>query len=254
MQGVCHRGRIICIIRVDLTVSIRIGIFFYFRKPISVYKKLNDYTKAEAEYKQAISLNSKFEEAYIALAGLLSDMDRVPDAVNTYNAVLAFEPNSAKANFGLGKIYYDQKKYDKALPLLENAVKTEPDYVLAYNVLGLTYKGLRRYDEAVSAFEKAISNERRRTSKGSYYYYMGETLLVMKKYNQAEEAFTNAINSTRSNTIKAGSNFHLGEVFRDTGQKQKALQYFQIAAKNSSWKQAAEYEIDIIKNPDKYVN
>ena len=133
-------------------------------------------------------------------------------------------------------------------------MKTEPDYVLAYNVLGLTYKGLRRYDEAVSAFEKAISNERRRTSKGSYYYYMGETLLVMKKYNQAEEAFTNAINSTRSNTIKAGSNFHLGEVFRDTGQKQKALQYFQIAAKNSSWKQAAEYEIDIIKNPDKYVN
>ena len=78
--------------------------------------------------------------------------------------------------------------------------------------------------------------------------------MLEKKYNQAENAFNEALNMTRSAIKKAGANFNLGKIYQSTGQNQKAKIYFQKAAKNSAWKQAAEYEIDIINNPEKYVN
>ena len=57
---------------------------------------------------------------------------------------------------------------------------------------------------------------------------------------------------TRSGSIRAASNFYLGEAYKLKGQGQKALSYYEAASKSSQWKRAAEYEIDIIKNPDKY--
>lgn len=218
------------------------------------YKKLSDYKNAEIQFKKAISINSKFEKAYIALANLQADSDRQTDAINTFKAVLAFNANSPRANYGLGKIYYDQKKYSLALPLLEKATQAQPKYSLAHNVKGLTLKALRKFSEAEIAFQKAIDTEKRRTSKGSYYYNLGEALMSAKKYNQAIQAFTNTIKMTRSSSRKAGANFNLGKIYTRTGQKEKAKEYFKLAAKNSSWKQAAEYEIDIIQNGDKYVN
>ncbi|MEJ2544801.1 MAG: tetratricopeptide repeat protein [Calditrichaceae bacterium] len=218
------------------------------------YKKVSDYNNAEAQFKAAISKNSKFETAYVALANLQSEMDRKTDAINTFKAVLAFEPNSARGNFGLGKIYFDQKKYSAALPLLEKATQAEPQYSLAFSVKGLTLKELRRYEEAEAALQSAIDTERRRTSKGSYYYYLGEVLMAEKKYNQAISAFNNAIKMTRSSIKKGGANFNIGKIYQSMGQNTTARKYFVQAAKNSSWKQAAEYEIDIIDNPDKYSN
>jgi tetratricopeptide (TPR) repeat protein len=218
------------------------------------YKKLSDYKNAEIQFKEAIRKDSKFETAYIALANLQSESDRNTDAINTFSAVLAFNPKSAKANYGLGKIYFDQKKYTNALPHLEKATQADPTYSLAFSVKGLTLKALRKYDEAEKAFQSAIDTERKRTSKGSYYYYLGEVLILEKKYNQAEDAFNNALKMTTSSIKKAGAYFNLGKIYQSTGQNQKAIEYFNMAAKNSAWKQAAEYEIDIIRNPDKYLN
>ena len=218
------------------------------------YRKLNDFKNAEIQYKEAIKKDSKFETAYVALANLQRDSDRITDATNTFEATLVINPESPKANYGLGKIYYDQKKFSDALPYLEQATKGDAKYSLAFNVKGLTLKELRRYDEAENAMQKAIDAEKRRASKGNYYYDLGEILMLAKKYNPAVDALNNAIKMSKSRSRKAGANFNLGKIYQALGQKQKALKYYREAAKNNSWKQAAEYEIDIILNPDKYVN
>ena len=57
---------------------------------------------------------------------------------------------------------------------------------------------------------------------------------------------------SRNAMIIAGANFYLGDAYKHKGQKQKALQYYEKAAKHRVWKQPAEYEIDMIKHPDKY--
>jgi len=97
------------------------------------YRKLNNFPEAEKEFKKAISLDSKFEKSYIALANLQSAADRSSDATNTFNAVISFNENSPRANYGLGKIYYDQKKYTQSHPAREKAVQVQGTYVFGNN-------------------------------------------------------------------------------------------------------------------------
>ncbi|MGD9898224.1 MAG: tetratricopeptide repeat protein [Calditrichaceae bacterium] len=216
------------------------------------YKKTGQYDKAENSYRQAIKLDSQFEKAYIALAYLQSALQKDADAMNTYKAVLAFNETSSEANFGLGKLLFDQKENRDAVRYLEKSVKSDPTYSLGFNVLGLAYQNLREFDKSVDAFENAIKTEKKRIKQGDYYYRLGVVYLAMKKYNQAEEALNTAVGLSTSSTIKAGANFNLAEVYKGTGQTQKAIQYYKMAASDRSWKQAAEYEIEILTNPDKY--
>lgn len=218
------------------------------------YKKLNDFGKAEQEYKKTIDLDSKFEKAYVALGNIQALSDRKAEAINTYNAVLAINENNYKANFALGKVYFDKKEYKKALPFLKKAVTVKKKYVLAHTVLGLTYKNLKKLDEAAKEFDLAITYEKRSSKKGTYYFRKGEILLDAKKYKAAEKALLNALKLSRSSSIKAGASFYLGEVYRLTGRKTKALKYYAKAAKNRKWKKSADYQVDLLKHPDKYVN
>ncbi len=218
------------------------------------HKKLNQYNEAEVEFKKAIDLNNQFEKAYLALADLQTDADRKTDAINTFSAVLSFNEDSYKAHFGLGRVYYEQQKYSQAIKHLQKSAELDPKYVYAWNYLGLTLKQMGRLEEAATAFQQAIDNEQRRLQTGNYYYFLGQVQLDRGNYKSAEQALLEALKISRSSRVKAGSNFYLGEVYKKTGQTQKALLSFQKAANNSAWKQAAEYEIDLIKNPDKYVN
>ncbi|KAA3617219.1 MAG: tetratricopeptide repeat protein [Calditrichaeota bacterium] len=218
------------------------------------YQKTTKYSEAENAYKNAIKLDSKFEKAYISLAKLQSKIDKTSEAINTYKAVLAFNPTSSKANFGLGKIYYQQKVWEKALKFSNASIESNGKYAPAHNILGLTYAGLKRHSKAAEAFENAIANTsaKQKQLKGTYYYRLGEAYVNAKNYTKAEDALKKAISSTRRSNVKAACNFNLGIVYKNKGQSQKALKHFREAAKNRSWKQSAEYEIDIILNPDKY--
>jgi len=217
------------------------------------YKKKNNFSAAEKEYRQAIKLNSKFEKAYEALGNLHAQSANTSEAINTFNALLVINANNAKANFGLGKIYYDQKKYTDAADKLEKAVATQSKYVAAHNILGMTYKNMRKFSNSVTAFESAIKYEKKNSKKGTYYYQLGQVQIEAKQYKAAEAALLNALKFSRNSSVVAGSNFYLGEVYKLTNRNQKALKFFERATKNNRWKQAAEYEIDLIKNPDKYV-
>jgi tetratricopeptide (TPR) repeat protein len=166
---------------------------------------------------------------------------------------LGFNENSEDANFGIGKIYFDQKNYQQAEQYLEKAVQIDANFATALNVLGLNYDQLKKYPEAADAFQKAINAEKRKTRQGEYYYRLGTVLIKSKQFNQAEEALNTALQLSKSSSIQAGANFHLGLVFKETGQKQKAKQFFLKAAQNRTWKKSADYEVDLIDNPDKYV-
>jgi tetratricopeptide (TPR) repeat protein len=210
------------------------------------------YREAENSYKKAIEINSKFDRAFIALGNLQTEMENYDEGLNTFNAVLAFDDKSAKANFGVGNVYYKQKKYSQAIPYLQKAVEVDTDYDHAYNVLGLCLMQENQLSEAAEAFNKAIESTRRNSRKGSYYYRLGGIQAKLKRYKEAEQAYLNALKFSKSQNILGGANFGLGETYKNLGQTQKALEYFRKASRNRTWKASADYEIDMILNPDKY--
>ncbi|MCB0288579.1 MAG: tetratricopeptide repeat protein, partial [Calditrichaeota bacterium] len=84
------------------------------------------------------------------------------------------------------------------------------------------------------------------------YYRLGDALLQAGKLADAEGAYQNSLTNVRKSTVRAGANFGLGEVYKKQGKSSLAMKHFTEAAKDRNWKQAAEHEIEILKNPEKY--
>lgn len=216
-------------------------------------RRLSANVEAMTSFKKAIEIESKFENAYIALGNLQTSLEDFSSAINTFNAVLSFNEKSSKAYYGSGNVFYKQKDYKQAIDRLKKAVEIDPDYALAWNILGLSQVKANALSDAVNSFQSAIKASKKNSRKGSNYYRLGDTFLKLKKYKDAESAFLNALKFSKSQSIVGGSNFLLGEVYKFLGQKTKAIQYYKKASKNRSWKASADYEIDLLENPDKYV-
>ncbi|MBN2424707.1 MAG: tetratricopeptide repeat protein [Calditrichaceae bacterium] len=218
------------------------------------YKSLNNFSAAEKEYKKAIEIDRKFSPAFIGLGKLQAQQGKNMEALNTFKAILTYDEKDYKAQYEAGKVLYEMKQYSEAEKYLAKSVAIQPDYVYALNLLGLTYKELNNFDKAVEAMKNAVKNEKKAANKADYQFRLGQVYLEMRSYKAAEEVFLQALKNTRKNAIKSAANFYLGETYKKMGRSAEAVRYYSEASKTSQWKQAAEYEIDLIKNPDKYSN
>ena len=215
-------------------------------------RKLEKNGEAETNFKKAIGINPKFENAFVALGNLQSDVGNYDDAINSFNGVLAFNTESAKANFGLGNVYYERKEYTQAIPVLKKATELDPKYDSAFNLLGISLEQTNQLADAVSAFDAAIKVTKNNDRRGSFYFRLGGIQVKLDRYKDAESSYLNALKYSRKQNVLGGANFGLGEVYKKLGNNQKALEYFRTAARDRKWKASADYEIDMILNPDKY--
>ena len=77
--------------------------------------------------------------------------------ISMFKQVLEIDPVDQVANFGLGSVYYDLKRYDEALSPLQTVVKEYNDYSAAYVLLGKTMEKLLRKEEAIEVYRKGIA-------------------------------------------------------------------------------------------------
>lgn len=89
----------------------------------NVYRDLGDYTKAEAEYRRAMELNSKLTTPYSNLASIYQ---------------------------------YNLGKPDTALAIYESGIKSVPEYIDFYNSIALLYEQQGLKDKAIDAFKRAL--------------------------------------------------------------------------------------------------
>jgi tetratricopeptide (TPR) repeat protein len=218
------------------------------------YKRKRDYVTAEKNYQLAIDKDPQYVKAYTALGLLQLQLAKYVEAINTFQAALNIDPSEVKALTGIGDAYFKQRKYETALGYYETAVQSDATYAKAWDGMGTTLQELGRNVDAVDALSNALENEKKASEKDDTYLRLGNSYKALSNYNKAEEAYKNCINTTRNSNIRAAANFGLGEIYKSRGQKQTALAYFEKASQDRNWQQSALYEIDMIKNADKYTH
>ena len=125
-----------------------------------LYMKKGWIEKAEEEQKQATLLGYKYgrkESDPKEMEALRQKAEAGRRAkIEMFQKVLEIDPQDEIANFGLGKLYWEQKRYAAARGHLEKVVAGNPNYSAAYDVLGKSLVGLNEKDEAKRVLTKGI--------------------------------------------------------------------------------------------------
>ncbi len=79
-----------------------------------------------------------------------------PDAIRWLERSVAEAPNQAEAAYYLGRAYYVQNVFEKAIAAFKQALNLDPSYLKAENNLGLAFEATNQPDKAEIAYRKAI--------------------------------------------------------------------------------------------------
>jgi tetratricopeptide (TPR) repeat protein len=146
--------------------------------------------EAEMSYKQAISCNSHFAEAYSNLGIVFQNMDRLGDAEESCRKAIALNPNFAEAFYNLGNILKELGNLNNAEESFKKAIALNQDYTDAYINLGNTLKDMRRWEEAEESYIEAVSLN---PDLAEAHYNLGVIQILLNRLKEAESAFTVAI-------------------------------------------------------------
>jgi tetratricopeptide (TPR) repeat protein len=113
-------------------------------------------------------------------------LENYDKAITSFLKCIKTDPSNASAMYELAGIYYVQKKYTDAMPLVEKAVKLEPSndwYQLLY--ANMLINALR-YKEATAIYAKLAKAN---PANLEYYYNWAEGCIYMGKYQEAIDVY-----------------------------------------------------------------
>ena len=107
-------------------------------------------------YREAISLDPSYADAYYNFAQVCSDVLRFDLAELAYKNYLKFQPNEVTAIHDLGVVLHRQGKYDAAIRQYRRALELNPNLSQAHYNLGNVYYALKKEDLAIQEWDRAI--------------------------------------------------------------------------------------------------
>ncbi len=119
----------------------------------------NDLNGALTQLDRHLTENPKDRDGRFLKGILLTEMRRLPEAIEIFTALTRDEPKLPEPYNNLAVIYAAQGRFDKAREALELAIKTHPSYSVAHENLGDLYAKL-----ASMAYDKALELDRTNTT------------------------------------------------------------------------------------------
>ena len=92
---------------------------------------------------------------------MLYDLNRLDEALASYDRALEIQPRHAQAHLGRGNVLHKLKRYDDALAAYQGALALRPDQAESHYGLGNVLYQLMRRDEALAAYDKALGAQAR---------------------------------------------------------------------------------------------
>lgn len=154
------------------------------------YLEQGEYAAAIDAYRNAVSLDPEYLNAWISLAYAYAQSNRMDDAADAYEHAIAIEPDNIPALKGLSYIYSMLGKDEEALRTIDRAVEINPSDPLSWLQKGLTLSALGRVNESVPVYRKVLE-----LSPDNYdaWLCMGMDYFSAGEYQSALDAFEHAL-------------------------------------------------------------
>lgn len=154
------------------------------------YLEQGEYTAAIDAYRNAVSLDPEYLNAWISLAYAYAQSNKMDDAADAYEHAIAIAPDNIPALKGLSYIYSRLGKDQDALRTIDHAVELNPSDPLSWLQKGLTLSALGRVNESVPVYRKVLE-----LSPDNYdaWLCMGIDYFSAGEYQSALDAFDHAL-------------------------------------------------------------
>src|SRR6266480_3310869 len=100
------------------------------------------------ETNHVLAQTNDFEHQYQAAQRALAE-GRYSDAEQAYEALRGTNPAIAEVHANLGLIYFQEKKFEQAIPELRQALKLKPSLTNSAALLAMSQSELGQYAEAI---------------------------------------------------------------------------------------------------------
>jgi tetratricopeptide (TPR) repeat protein len=130
-------------------------------------------------------------ENLIELGNKARDNDEPQKALDYYQRALTHNAKEARAYYGLGSVYLDQRCSDKALEAYGKAIANDPKYAEAYRGMAAVYWDEKLYEQAITQYKKTLS-----LNPADYraQIWLGRVYLDQKNYTEAIAQFSRFLN------------------------------------------------------------
>ena len=131
------------------------------RRAAGIMAQLGDEELALEHLSEFAEINPNFAVDMLqAQAQLLASLERFPEALDYYDRVVAYRPDSEGAHLGKAELLLRMDRLDDAIDLYRKTAKRWPDSAMTLNALGYTLADRTdQFDEAAKLIHKALELE-----------------------------------------------------------------------------------------------
>ena len=187
-----------------------------------------DFASAEKELLSAVKLAPKITDYRKALGIVYEKWNKYDKAVEQYQAALKLKPDDKELNYNLGRVLqYGKNTPEKAKPYYAKYLKLDPKGSFAEEVyfsLGKIYCDEKNYEKASAQYKGAVALKG--ANQGMAHYYLGLCYLKINKPDLAEKEMTEASKSFPAEATIYGT---LGEIYMKKKDFQKAIDNYKKA-------------------------
>jgi len=210
--------------------------------------KMGDIEQAISYYQKALSILPTYTKGWYML-GVAQKRDAdMESAIASFQKAIDVDPTYTRAYVSIGDILLSRQEYENAIDKFQLAISVQPNYANAYENLGITYTRLEQWTDAITQLEIAVQfNAKSLTG----WYHLAESF---NKTGDCENALRCARQAIDIKANYAPALIEQGVAYwcKGKGDKTRALNSLEKARNDGRWRKVAEYEIDRIKNPEKY--
>jgi type IV pilus assembly protein PilF len=196
----------------------------YYKRGQAYFIEKN-YELAAVEFHRSLQTDSSNKWSYYYL-GIISDyQDRLNDSIPFYKEAISIDSNFSEAYNALGAAYSRQQKWNEALKAfnraLDNKLYTTPH--IPYLNMGRVYMAQKEYDKAITAYRDA-----KRFSNQDYIFIeLGTALMEAGRTKEAVSEFQDDVKLFPQN---ASLRYNLALAYLKDGKKKAAMSEFKAAA------------------------
>ncbi|HUY69122.1 MAG TPA: tetratricopeptide repeat protein, partial [Alphaproteobacteria bacterium] len=189
--------------------------FALMQKAVDFHRQGN-MPEAEQSYRAVLAADPRHVDALRLLGGLYMQSNEPGRAADCFEQALALAPDHPELLNNLGVALYGQGRREEALARYRQAVRLAPEFGDAIDNLGTTLLACGKPDEAIAWLQRSLQL---RPGNAQTYIRLGHACRTQGQKAEAIEHYRRALNLAPEN---AEALTHLGNLLREAGQSEEA--------------------------------